>query len=433
MAKSFLYDLKDSVKKSDNFFVKKLADFYVLIYIWSRFTRAFSSIPIFFLCRLLPLQNKIVATTFSGRKYGDNPQQIIEKVYEKNKNVKIIWLKDTEFSYKTPDYVKVVPFRSYWRKAYEMATAKIWINSHRLEWHIIKRANQTFIETWHGGLGVKKIEMDNKSAPLTKITRLAMKKTSQYADVFISNSNHLNNIYKKAFNYKGPIWKIGYPKNDILFSKDKIQTSRDHIQKHFSIKSSDKILVYAPTFRDYCGRNGVDKSLYTFDCSKLITSLEEKFSGKWVVLIRFHPVIANVAKYIIEKNENVMDATQYSDSQELILGANAFISDYSSMIFDAAMTNIPCFTYAKDYVDYKNSRGLYYNLEDLPFPLATTNAELMSNIMNFDCEDYHSKWNSFKKQMGLVETNSSAEKIADLVNDVIKNGKNVLANYDFKS
>lgn len=433
MLSDLCFKLKDYVKKSDNFLVKKLADFYVLIYIWSRYTRAFSSIPIFFLCRLLPLQNKIVATTFSGRKYGDNPQQIIEKVHKKNKNVKLIWLKDTEFSYETPNYVKEVPFRSYWRKAYEMATAKIWINSHRLEWHIIKRANQTFIETWHGGLGVKKIEMDNKSIPLTKITRLAMKKTNQYADVFISNSNHLNNIYRNAFDYKGPIWKIGYPKNDILFSKNKIQVSRSRVRKYFSLQSSDNILVYAPTFRDCCERNGLDPSIYSFDCSRLITSLEEKFFGKWVVLIRLHPVIANVAKYIIEKNENVVDATQYPDSQELILGANAFISDYSSMLFDAAMTNIPCFTYAKDYVEYKNSRGLYYNLEDLPFPLATNNEELMSNIMNFDCEDYHSKWASFKKQMGLIETDSSAEKIADLVNDVIKNGKKVLVNYNFKT
>lgn len=433
MAKSFLYNLKETVKKSDHFLVKKLADFYVLAYIWCRHIRARSSIPIFFLCRLLPLQNKIVATTFSGRKYGDNPQQIIEKVHEKNKNVKLIWLKDTEFSYETPNYVKEVPFRSYWRKAYEMATAKIWINSHRLEWHIIKRANQTFIETWHGGLGVKKIEMDNKSIPLTKITRLAMKKTSQYADVFISNSDHLNIIYRNAFNYKGPIWKVGYPKNDMLFSKDKVLISRNHIREHFSLRSSDNILVYAPTFRDSCVRNGVDKSIYSFDCSELIKSLEAKFSGRWTILIRLHPVIANVAKYIIDKQDNVIDATQYPDSQELILGADAFISDYSSMIFDAAMTNIPCFTYAKDYVEYKNSRGLYYNLEDLPFPLATTNEELMNNIKHFDSDSYHSKWEAFKKQMGLVETDSSAEKIADLVNDVIKNGKKVLVNYNFKT
>ena len=186
-------------------------------------------------------------------------------------------------------------------------------------------------------------------------------------------------------------------------------------------------------FRKWAGQVVKDYTIYSFDCSKLIASLEEKFSGKWAILIRLHPVIANIAKYIIEKNENVMDATQYPDSQELILGANAFISDYSSMIFDAAMTNIPCFTYAKDYVEYKNSRGLYYNLEDLPFPLATTNEELMNNIKNFDSDSYHSKWDAFKKQMGLVETDSSAEKIADLVNDVIKNGKKVLVNYNFKT
>lgn len=433
MAKSFLYNLKDSVKKSDNFFIKKLADLYVFIYKWCRNITAYTSVPIFLICRILPQQDKIVATAFNGRKYGDNPQYIVEKIHEKNKDVKIVWLKKNDCSYKTPNFIKEVSYRNYWRTAYEMATAKIWINSHRVEHFVLKQENQTFIETWHGGLGVKKLELDLDFFRKSRTGLLSLKKTNRYADVFISNSCHLTKVYRTAFRYQGPVWEIGYPKNDVLFLRNALTENHNRIREFFSIPNEAKILVYAPTFRDYYGRNGINENVYSLDYSKLKIRLEDKFGGEWVVLIRLHPFIANLAKHLIKTQNCVMDATQYPDSQELILGADAFISDYSSMIFDAAMTNIPCFTYAKDYVEYKNSRGLYYNLEDLPFPLATTNEELMNNIKNYDSDSYHSKWDAFKKQMGLVETDSSAEKIADLVNDVIKNGKKVLVNYNFKT
>ena len=36
-------------------------------------------------------------------------------------------------------------------------------------------------------------------------------------DVFISNSLHLSKLYRSAFNYTGPIFNCGYPKNDCLF------------------------------------------------------------------------------------------------------------------------------------------------------------------------------------------------------------------------
>lgn len=421
-----IFQFKEKIKKSKCLPVVALANLYVTIYCIPRSIRKISSILIFFLSRLFPLQNKIIATAFTGKKYGDNPQQIIEKIHSKNPSIKIIWLKNPDFKFSTPDYVKTVSAKSYWKKAYEMATAKIWLDTHLLEFQIKKRNPQLFIETWHGGLGVKKIEFDSPILNVNNAITRKIRNTAKLADLFISNSNHLTNIYKTAFRYSGPIWQIGYPKNDILFNKKERNIYQKSIRQAFSIPIESKIIVYAPTFRDGFSRFGLNNSIYEIDYSKLKMVLKQKFGGEWYILVRFHPVMRNCASSIIGKQSNVIDATQYPDSQELILGCNAFISDYSSMLFDAAMTNIPCFTYAKDYAEYENGRGLYYKLEDLPFPLATTDDELMVNIQNFDLDSYQSKWDNFKKRMGLVETDSSADKIADLVIDVIENGKGVI-------
>lgn len=80
----------------------------------------------------------------------------------------------------------------------------------------------------------------------------------------------------------------------------------------------------------------------------------------------------------------IIDATNYPDMQELILAADAFISDYSSCIFDAALRNIPCFTFATDFEKYKGDRGVYYEMDELPFSYAKNNDELISNIKNFN-------------------------------------------------
>ena len=42
--------------------------------------------------RLLPLQNKVVATTFKGKKYGDNPQFIFEAIHEMAPKIKLVWM-----------------------------------------------------------------------------------------------------------------------------------------------------------------------------------------------------------------------------------------------------------------------------------------------------------------------------------------------------
>jgi CDP-glycerol glycerophosphotransferase len=110
--------------------------------------------------------------------------------------------------------------------------------------------------------------------------------------------------------------------------------------------------------------------------------------------------------------------------QELILGCDAFISDYSSCIFDAAIREIPCFTYANDFQEYKGDRGVYYEMEELPFAYAKNNDELINNIQRFDYDDYIKKWNEFKIRTGLYETGHASKDIAYVIGEFVKGNKN---------
>lgn len=376
---------------------------------------------LYYSLRLFPLEDKIVIRSFEGRKFGDNPQFIAEKLL--NSNIKIIWLKNLNAHYEVPEGIKLVPDKGI-RKFYEYYTAKVWIDTHRINKYLKKRKDQLVIETWHGGLGIKKIDGDVPKFRKVKKLMDEIENMCKIADVFISNSTHLTNVYRSAFGYKGKIWKCGYPKNDILIKG--VDGIKEKVKNFYGIDENKKIIVYAPTFRDKNRFKGFDSTLYDIDYEKLCSALSAKTGEEWCVLVKHHPFLINRKKANEIVGDNVVNANGYPDMQELILSADAFISDYSSCIFDAGLRKIPCFTYAKDFEEFKGDRGTYFEMEELPFPYAKNNEELILNIYKFDYNEYLLRWNEFAKKTGLHEDGNASENVAYIIKEFIHGNKNIL-------
>lgn len=380
-------------------------------------THGWKTKMLFRLMRLIPLQNKIVATTFKGKKYGDNPQFVFESIHKINDKIKLIWLVDPTVCCLLPDYIKKAPYARTVLTIYHYATAKVVIDTHRFPAFVEKRNGQLFIETWHGGLGIKKIDGDVDKFLTSSLVMGEVAHTNNLADVFISQSDHLSRIYRSAFKYTGPIWKCGYPKNDCLIVGDAKKTK--DVRQYLSLPDGVRTCLYAPSFRDYFYHE-IHVDVYSVDFSRLKDSLEKRFGGEWKILVRWHPLFAKQIAEAMSIEGSVIDTTQYPDMQALLLAVDAVVSDYSSCLFDAALRNIPCFTYATDFEQYKADRGVYYEMEELPFPYARNNDELMRNVETFDQEDYLDKWEAFKARTGLHETGHSAKDIAEKIVGFLK-------------
>ena len=376
-----------------------------------------------YLLRVFPIKtNKVAVCIYSGKRYGDNQQFIMEHLHKRCPYADIVWVKNPRFNYEVPSWMRTVKWRS-WRYLYEYATARIWIDNCTLPDYFVKRKGQLYVETWHGGLGIKKIGDDTiGELGIYKVWRL--KNTSDMADVYISNSDHLSKIYRRAFRYHGPIWKCGYPKNDILV---KNSPEDGNIAKtSLGIPQNNKVLLYAPTWRlRFQEGHYVDMSVYNLDLHRLKHALESKYGGQWTVVIRFHSEVRLYAKDYQEQHPDIIDATPYQDMQRLLIATDVMVSDYSSCIFDAALRRIPCFTYATDFEQYKNEeRGVYYEMDELPFPYARNNDEMEHNVRVFDLDEYLKRWDAFTVRMGLNETGHSAHDIAAKMADFL-NGRQV--------
>lgn len=367
--------------------------------------------------RIFPLQNKVVGIAVAGRRYADNPRYIMEELLHRGSSIKLCWIQHPKCEMDVPNGICLINKRNIFKYLYCYATAKVLITTTGFPMFIRKRKGQLFINTWHGGLGIKKMGYDNTKEIQHTYLQSYLQFNNKLADVFISNSNHLSQIYRRSFKYQGPIWKCGYPKNDALLSTIKCQEMAKKVRQKLNIPLKSRILIYAPTYRAKETEENLDynMSYYDIDYIQLYRALKHRFHGEWFILVKFHPAMQNIIPNNIIKEPYCKDVTSYHNMQELIMASDALISDYSSCMFDAALAGLHTFIYANDYDEYKQNRGVYYEMDDLPFPYSKNNEELISNIEIFDTEIAKSKWQDFCSRMGLVETGHSAKDIADKI------------------
>ena len=355
---------------------------------------------------------KIIILNFGGKWYWDNGKYISKELMKYD--YKIYWATKKEFKNSLPKWINYVEFDSI-KYLYHLATAKVWINNNRFWWLIRKRKTQFYVQTWHGCIGFKKSEADTEKT-LSIYYVLSAKNDSKMADLFISNSTFCTNYYRNYYWYNGNILEYGCPRNDIIINND--TESIEKVQNYFWFSDKEKICLYAPTFRE-----NFSLDTYNIEYKTLIKNLNNKFGSNWKLLIRLHPLISNLSNQLLF-NEQVINASNYPDMQELLVASDFMITDYSSCIFDYALTGKPAIIYASDIEEYKKDRDFAIKFEDSPFPITTNNIELENIIKNFNMNEYLKRLNKFYENNGLKETGKSCEKIVEIINKITKDKKN---------
>ena len=357
---------------------------------------------------IFPLQNKIFISSYFGGDYGDNAKYIIEELNRQGYDYKIIWLmkKSLVNHHHLPTEIKPTVYGSI-TSFFHMATAKVWINNSRFTYAIHKRKGQVYIQTWHGGPGMKKVEQDAEKA-LDKRYVYFAKKDSQMTDYYLSNSRFMTQLFSNAFWYNGKIVECGTPRNDIFFQDNSVYSKK--VKAYYGLDDNCKIVVYGPTFR-----KDHDLSVYSIDAYRCCQALSTRFGGKWILCMRLHPNLYELAEKLHTDGVKIINATKYPDAQELFAAADCLITDYSSMIIDFIPTGKPGFTFATDVKRYVDDRGFYFTFQDLPFPFADCNHQLLENILHFDAEKYQADLQSFCQKTGFLENGHASRRVIELI------------------
>lgn len=332
--------------------------------------------------RIIPITpNKIVVDHFLGKGYGGNPKYLVEQLRAVN-HYDIVWLSKGEKRDSFPEDIRVIPYGSL-RAMFEMSTARVWIDDVRNARKPFKRRGQVYLQTWHGSVALKEVEREAWRKLSFDYVLNAVNDGKKTDGILAANTIQVEQ-FKKDFwlSDKTEILPFGLPRNDILFDELKSSAIKTKVQKIFDLDSTDRILLYAPTFRD-----DHSSHIYNLDFKKIKQVLEKKFNSKFHIIVKLHPNV-NVNEVSIKFNKDVINGSFYPDIQELYIASDIMISDYSSAMLDYVLLKKPVFIFAPDFKNYQERRGLNPAFKQLPFPHAYTSEELINQICKYNQSQY---------------------------------------------
>ncbi len=391
------------------------------IYIIKRSITAFIQGVIYYIYRVFPIDmEKIVMWTFEGSGgYCCNPKYVAEEILRRNKegegNYKIIWLLN-DMGKEFPVEIQKVK-NTLWRRAYHLSTAGTWVSNTRTFYGTKKRRKQCYIQTWHSTIWIKPIGKYRGSL-LPQMAYLVSKYDSQLIDYVLSGSAWCDRMYRDGLIYDGEIIRTGTPRCDVLLNQR--EEKYWQLRQDYQLSENARIILYAPTFRggSQNKQRSVNMKEETIDFVRLVEALEKRFEGTWYVFLRVHPQLAAKMEGIRVKQlfSRLIDVSQRPDMNEIISGVDAFLTDYSSAIYEGAIIDLPGFIYADDLPEYIADRGkLVFDMRKLPFPVAFNNDELIKNILCFNEKKYRNDVSQFMDEVGMEEDGEASRRVVDII------------------
>lgn len=338
----------------------RLKIFYLIYYVIKAFTKT--------------NDKRILFESYWGGSVSCNPKAMMDYMIDNGYDYEYIFVYNAGDKIDTEN-IKYVNMKSL-KYLYYRATSKYWVSNTHIMGSLKPRKDQVYMQTWHGAGAFKKFGLDIIEDRGSE--KAAWRRDADNWNYLLCSSDEVRGIYSNAFGI--PIDKVyptGLPRNDYFYDDDIKNKFKKIINELVGNKDGKKIVLYAPTFRD----NNEFKLMLDFE------KLYNKFADKYIFILKLHPnIMSDVIKIDDKYKDFVFNFSNYGETQELLLASDVLITDYSSIIFDFALTGNPILFYAYDLELYKEKlRGFYYEYEKfVPGPIIKTESELIDSLNDFE-------------------------------------------------
>jgi CDP-glycerol glycerophosphotransferase len=352
---------------------------------------------------------KIVYVSFRGH-FSDSPRALYEALLARGVDATHTWLAAPHTEDTFPAGVATLPFGSpECIAALEDADLVISNDHIPLDW--TKRPGTTYLQTWHG-TPLKRIHNDVMWAPEGRLSYLDQDIARW--DLLLSPNPASTPRLRNAFGYTGPIHETGYPRNDLLSSPDRDRI-RAATRADLGIPEDKKVVLYTPTWRDdlVFERTGPQDFEFAID----LDDFTERLGGDHVLMLRLHNMVMD--RLEIVDGSPVHDVCSHPDIRDLYLAADLMITDYSSTMFDFAITGRPMLFFTYDLEYYRDElRGFYFDLAEVaPGPLLRTSKEVIDAIADIDtvAAEHAERYARFRETFCALEDGHATDRVLDLV------------------
>ena len=365
--------------------------------------------------------HKILYESYWGRGMADNPYALFLELLSRDsyRTYTHVWVLD-DFERNQPMLQKYkdnpkVQFVLFGSEEYfnELASAKYLLNNTTYPHYFVKKAEQIYINTWHGtplkSMGYEIKEGSSYSANTVR--------NFLHADYLLSANKLMTRMYLKSYKMEGilpgKIIEEGQPRNDLLFHGKREEVYEKLKAYGVSIEKNKKIILYAPTWRE-AGEGGLNVNPEELlDVKKKLEEVIGK--DKYHILIKPHQYVYQQLKDREEYRNLLIPATV--DANELMILADILISDYSSIFLDYMVLGRPILFYVPDLETYKEMRGLNIKLEELPGPYSDCISDIAENIQNIELvqEKFKEKYQRMRQKICGKDDGKVCARIADAI------------------
>jgi len=281
-----------------------------------------------------------------------------------------------------------------------------------------KRPGQTYLNTWHG-TPLKKMGYDIND-PASRVANVV--RNFLQADYLVAaNPFMIEQMYERAHRldniFGGKIIDEGYPRIDLQFIDDaEREAGRARVADTLGIELGErKIILYAPTWK------GTNFNRPEDDIDELLDRVTELRRGidesRYVVVLKSHQVVHRFAagrpglKGVLFPNELPTNA--------LLAVTDILVTDYSSIFFDFLATGRPIAFLTPDIDDYAGYRGLYFEPDEWPGPVARSVPQLVETLRDIDengvSEAVRARHLSMRERFASREDGGATSRIVDIV------------------
>ena len=329
-----------------------------------------------------PVRDSVFFVSWKGKQCADNPLGIAEELRRRGDDREHLWAV-TDWSVPVPEGGTGV-LRGTQEYYEALARSKYLISNDDMQAPFGKRDGQVYLQTWHG-TPLKRIGFDISNPQFISGTAYfdhLAKDIAQW-DLLLSPNPFSTPIMRRAFRYDGEICEYGYPRNDLLSRADTRESGRAGTGPARAAGREASRALRA----DLAGQPGVRErpQVPVRHAPGPGAGLAGTRPGPRVPHPRAPPHGGRRARPGCGPTSR-STSPPYPDITELFLVSDVLVTDYSSAMFDYAVTGRPMVFFTYDLAEYRDSlRGFYFDFEaEAPGPLLASSAEVIEAVRDID-------------------------------------------------
>lgn len=261
-----------------------------------------------------------------------------------------------------------------------LASCKYLLTDNSFPPYYIKKDNQVVLNTWHGTplktLG--RCDIENSSSIAN------VQKNFLMSDYVLFPNEYTMNVFMEDYCLKNIMNNLvilaDYPRNVAFFN----DTLKAEIKMKYNLNDKE-VFAYMPTWRGSSRNANVQKQ-------KKITltylkEIDQKLNDNQVLYVNLHFLIGN--QIDLSKFKHIEIFPKEYETYDFLNVCDVLITDYSSVFFDFAVSKKKIILFTYDLQEYIDERGMYFSIDELPFPKVDNVNDLIAELNIKEYELYH--------------------------------------------